>query len=421
MTALAPKNSWRLQTPVEASWADRITPGSAGKWFMVSCDNHANEPLDFLSSRVDAKYADRLPHIRTDADGTQWLISDGWAPQPVRIASSRRDLLPTPEAFESFEVMAAYSDRMEDEDVLRQAAGRNVEQRIADREGQGVDAELIFPQKDTLCFATPDTKLSLAMCMAWNRWAKDYFADDFDRSLPMAMIVPAELDEAIKEVQWAAQNGFHGVLLPNRPIFHRKSEPRNPLEYNDKCFEPLWAAIAETGLPITFHVSTGQDPRAVGGKGAAITQYICHSMETTIEPIVQLISSGVFERHPTLIAGTVESGVGWVPWCIQQMDHSYRAHHMWVRPVIPELPSFYYRRNCFATFIEEPECLQMAVQLGLEDNLLWSSDYPHHEGSYPHCGASIRRQMDALTDLQRQKILGLNAARIFSIKPRAAA
>src|SRR5579859_1201962 len=116
MTALAPKNSWRLRTPADASWADRITPGSPGKWFMVSCDNHANEPLDFLSSRVDKKYADRLPHIRTDADGTQWLISDGWAPQPVRIASSRRDLLPTPEAFESFEVMAAYSDRMEDED-----------------------------------------------------------------------------------------------------------------------------------------------------------------------------------------------------------------------------------------------------------------------------------------------------------------
>jgi predicted TIM-barrel fold metal-dependent hydrolase len=103
------------------------------------------------------------------------------------------------------------------------------------------------------------------------------------------------------------------------------------------------------------------------------------------------------------------------------MDHSYRAHHMWVRPVIPETPSFYYRRNCFATFIEEPECLAMAVQLGLEDNILWSSDYPHHEGSYPHCGASIRRQMNDLTDIQREKILGLNAARIFAIKPRGIA
>ena len=70
------------------------------------------------------------------------------------------------------------------------------------------------------------------------------------------------------------------------------------IEYNDPTFEVLWSAIEETGLPVTFHVSTGRDPRAVGGSGGAIVNYVCHSMETTIEPLVQLIASGVFERHP---------------------------------------------------------------------------------------------------------------------------
>jgi predicted TIM-barrel fold metal-dependent hydrolase len=252
------------------------------------------------------------------------------------------------------------------------------------------------------------------MCRAWNRWSQETFAEH-DRIMPMAMIAPGIIEEAIAEVQWAAANGFHGILLPNRPIFHKLSQPRNPLEYNDKRFEPLWAAIAETGLPITLHVSTGEDPRAVRGNGGAITNFVCHSMTTTIEPMVQMISSGVFERHPTLSLGTIESGIGWVPWLLQQMDYSYRAHHMWVRPVIPQEPSFYYKRNCFAAFIEEPEALDAAIEAGLEDNIVWSNDYPHHEGSFPHTQASVERQMANLTDDQRAKVLGLNAARVFNI------
>ena len=76
-------------------------------------------------------------------------------------------------------------------------------------------------------------------------------------------------------------------------------------------------------------------------------------METTIEPLVQLITSGVFERHPDLQAGMVESGIGFVPWLLETMDYAYKAHHFWVRPVIPELPSSYFQRNCFATFQED--------------------------------------------------------------------
>jgi predicted TIM-barrel fold metal-dependent hydrolase len=97
------------------------------------------------------------------------------------------------------------------------------------------------------------------------------------------------------------------------------------------------------------------------------------------------------------------------------MDHGYRAHHMWVRPVIPELPSFYFRRNCFASTLEHPGMLDFLVSIGLEDNLLWSSDYPHHEGSFPYSKLAIERQMGDLTDPQRAKILGENAVRIFNI------
>jgi len=205
MNMEARKNDWRRKTSGPVVWADRLAPASANKYFMISCDNHANEPMDFLTARVDKKYADRTPHIKVDADGTQWIVCEGWPPQPVKIPSSRRDLLPTKESFESFEVLAPYTDKMEDEDVLRQAAGRTLDQRIKDRESQGTDAEIIFPQKGTLCFATPDPVFQGVMCRAWNRWAKEYFADDWDRSLPMAMIAAGDMETAIAEIQWAEE------------------------------------------------------------------------------------------------------------------------------------------------------------------------------------------------------------------------
>jgi predicted TIM-barrel fold metal-dependent hydrolase len=140
-------------------------------------------------------------------------------------------------------------------------------------------------------------------------------------------------------------------------------------------------------------------------------------METTIEPIVQMISSGVFERHPRLKAGLVESGIGFVPWLLETMDHAYRAHHFWVRPVIPELPSHYFRRNCFATFQIDHVGLMNVEELDLVGNMLWANDYPHHEGSWPHSAAAIERTMGHLSDESRAKILGLNAAALFHLKP----
>lgn len=410
------KNAWRSRSGGAKDWSARLQPGAKDKYFIVSADAHINEPMDFLSARMPERFLDRLPHLKVDESGTQWLITEGWSPQPVRIAPNRRDLLPTLEEFENYEVLNPYTERMEEEDVRRAAAGRDLALRMKDCAQDGVDAEIIFPQKGLLAFATPDPEFAAEMCHAWNRWVREELDSQWHRTIPMALIPTGNVERAIQEVQWAAQNGFHGVLFPNRPVFNRTDQPRHPLEYNDKRFEPLWAATAETGLPITFHVSTGEDPRAVGGSGGAIINYVSHAVTTTMEPMVQLIASGVFERHRTLKAGAIESGIGWIPWMLTQMDHGYRAHHMWVRPVIPNLPSDYFREHCFATFVEEPEALDFCIEHGLEDTIMWSNDYPHHEGSFPHSIVTIERSMGKLNESQRRKVLGENAARIFNIQ-----
>jgi predicted TIM-barrel fold metal-dependent hydrolase len=372
------------------------------------------ESLQFLE-RVDGDYGDRLPHMEVREDGAEFLITEGNRPQMVK--PPRGTTVQDQQTFERPEHNRDSKSRMEDEDLRRVAGGRTVEQRLADQAADGVDVEIVFPTAGLLCWATPDPHFAMQMCAGWNRWVLDemgpYMGGPEPKMLPMALIAAGDQDGAMAEITWAAEHGFRGVCLGNAPTYG-PTEP-GKLQYNDPSFEGMWSLLEDTGLVITFHVSTGKDPRSVGGRGGAIINYVCHSMETTIEPLVQLITSGVFERHPRLQAGLVESGIGFVPWLLETMDHAYRAHHFWVRPVIPDLPSEYFRRHCFATFQQDEVGLMFVEQLDLVDNMLWANDYPHHEGVWPHSAASIERTMGHLSDESRAKILGLNAARIFGL------
>jgi len=411
-----PFNLWRRETPGAAGWTRTARPGDPAKYFMFSADCHGVEPANYLEG-IEPEYRDRTPRMEERPDGSQWLITEGNRPQRVRGAKPA----PGTSSEGALKPMGAATSPLDAEDVLRNSSGRTVEARLADHKADGVDAELMFPNRGLLCWATPDPVFAQAMCRQWNRWAHGFcgphMQGDRPTILPAALIAAGDLAGALAEIRWAADNGFRAVCLSNEVIYGPKQFGQ--LEYNDPGFEPMWSLLEETGLVITFHVSTGRDPRAVGGNGGAIINYACHSMETTIEPLVQMIASGVFERHPRLSAGLVESGIGFAPWLIETLDHAYKAHHFWVRPKLKELPSTYFRNNCFATFQDDPAGLKFAEPYDLTANFLWANDYPHHEGSWPHSAQTIERTMGHLSDASRAAILGGNAARIFKLDPKA--
>ena len=166
---------------------------------------------------------------------------------------------------------------------------------------------------------------------------------------------------------------------------------------------------------MTFHVSTGRDPRTARGNGGALINYAVHSLAPTMEPIANLCASGVLDRFPKIKFGSIEAGIGWVAWALSALDEAYRKHHMWVRPKLDRLPSEYFKTNGFASFQEDKPGLDVAREHGLTDNFLWANDFPHHEGTWPHSAEAIERTMAQLEDAERAKILGLNSARIFKL------
>ncbi|MDH3296253.1 MAG: amidohydrolase family protein, partial [Acidimicrobiia bacterium] len=177
-----------------------------------------------------------------------------------------------------------------------------------------------------------------------------------DRILPMAQI---PLDAAVAEVERVANLGFRGVTVPAKPEYGPTGmDKRN---YNQPEFEPLWSALENADLPLTIHVSTGRDPCAESGPGGAVINYAVHCCAASQEPVANLVASGVLERHPKLRFATIEAGIGWVSWLLEAMDEAFYKHRMWVAPELKDPPSYYYRRQCFASFGEDTSGLALGV------------------------------------------------------------
>ena len=380
-------NAWREHTTGCESWSRTARPGDPHKYLVISADCHANEPANLWAERIDPRYRDRVPRVERGKDGTLFQLTDGF--RPMRL----RDVV------------------YEGEDLERNRAGKTPADRLADHARDGIDAEIVFPNKGLTMWATPDPAFSNAMCRVWNDWAWETFGPYNDRLSPMAAVATADLEGALAEIRRVAKMGFRGLTLPCKPVWGAHDAAH--LNYNLPAFDPLWTVIEEADLPFTFHVSTGRDPRAARGNGGAVINYAVHSLSPTMEPVANLCASGVLERFPKLRFATIEAGIGWLPWALEAMDEAYRKHHMWVRPKLRTLPSEQFREHGFASFQEDAAGLALAREHRLVDCFLWANDYPHHEGTWPHSAPAIERQMSGLSDEERAKILGENAARLF--------
>jgi predicted TIM-barrel fold metal-dependent hydrolase len=380
-------NRWRLETPGHAGWARTARPDDAKRYLMISSDCHANEPSGLWLERMDKKYHHRLPRIETDENGVKWTVVEGM--QRSRMIDHH----------------------MSGEEAIRNKSGYTPEQRIKDHLRDGIDAEIIFPNKGLSVWATTDAEFGAAQCRVWNDWSWEMFGPYNEFMSPIAAIMTADVNMAIAEIKRVAALGFRGINLPCKPIFgaHDAHHPN----YNMSLYDPMWAVIQDCDIAITFHISTGRDPRAARKDGGAIINYAAHALSPTVEPIACLCASGVLERFSKLRFAGIECGIGWIPWALEAMDEAARKHHMWAYPKLKKLPSEYFREHGGASFQDDPVGIELAEKHRLVENFLWANDYPHHEGSWPHSAESIERQMGELKEESRAKILGLNSAKMF--------
>jgi predicted TIM-barrel fold metal-dependent hydrolase len=297
--------------------------------------------------------------------------------------------------------------------------------RWADLEADGQVAEVFFPNTIPPFFPTgvviarPPTnaeyELRWAGIRAHNRWLADFCAQAPDRRAGIAQICLNNVDDAVAEVHWPREHGLRGgVLVPNLPPDQFDVPP-----VYDPSYDPIWAACQELDMPVNSHSGTGLPDH--GKYPFAQVLWVIETPYFAHRPLWFMIMGGIFERFPALKFVMTESGAGWVPETIRQLDGLHMAMSMGrtgevgfdPESALPMKPSEYFARNCWigASF-PSPSDAKARTRIGIE-KYMWGSDYPHHEGATPFSRESIRRAFHDVAPAELHQIFAVNAAHVY--------
>jgi predicted TIM-barrel fold metal-dependent hydrolase len=281
---------------------------------------------------------------------------------------------------------------------------------LSDMDLDGLDVEVVYCEVSGFRYLYRLREGAIEATRAFNDALAAYASADPSRLVVSSQIPIHDIDAAVAEVLRVAAAGGRSLQLPVFP-----TELGFP-DYHDSRYDRLWGAVQETGLPVCCHIGQNALLDDLGRRDPTPGRAIVVPMLalTSAEALGMWILGGVFERFPGLKLVMVEPGVGWVAWWLDMVD-AMTLRDGYVYPALTELPSVYFRRNVFLTFMDEGNGVRVAKDRDLLDNLLWASDYPHPPTTWPNSHARLERQLVGLTDAEREKLVGANAARVWGL------
>jgi len=305
--------------------------------------------------------------------------------------------------------------------------------RVADLEGDGVVAEVIFPNTvppfydKAFHISAPATSDQYprwrAGTRAHNRWLADFCAEQPQRRRGIGLIHLNDVDDAIEDVKWIAENGLGGgVLLPLPSPSDTHLAPLYAAKY-----DPLWAAIQDHDLLLNQHSGQGSPAYADEQGGDAL--WVIEMPFYVQRGFCQLIMGGVFERFPKLRYILTESGCAWAPGLMRSLDGIHMGMKMGMMgevdfansKTLAEPPSFYAKRNCwYGASFPSPQDIKGRNIVG-RDRILWGNDYPHFEGCYPYSRENMRLAFSDVDEAEVRMMLGENAAALYGFDLEALA
>lgn len=375
---------------------------------VISADAHVGEP-EAMRRRLPKRYRDRLPELGVDKDGNLDFKVKG-----ERRRKKLKQKKPKPE------------------DLLREfrtdpSQGTDLDRRLHDMAVEGVDAQVIFPNVGLGCsMGSEPAGYYHAWARAHNDHVWEVFGPHQRRFKPAATIAVDDADAMVAEAERCVRLGFATLFLPANVPWEPYRLPR---------YDRLWSLAAEAGVPISFHIFSGN--LALGGDFASIAdinparialarQVKKHEQKigqkemagmTTLgtasgmAPIAELTGAGVLQRHPSLRFVVVESECGWLAWLLQMLDQMQerRYHNMLDLDL---KPSEYFQRQGAVTITDDPVALNNVRFTGT-DCLIWGNDYPHDEGTFPNSRRSIEEIRAALGPKRAHDVLARNAAKAY--------
>jgi predicted TIM-barrel fold metal-dependent hydrolase len=247
-----------------------------------------------------------------------------------------------------------------------------------------------------------------AIFRAYNDWLAEFCRRDPARLKGIAMVNLDDVADGIRELERAARLGLAGAMITEYPLEHRR--------YDQPEYEPFWAAAASIGMPLSLHTATRRQGK-IRGAGEKTLRDASSRSTKAFYPALSLcdmIFSGVFERHPALTLAIVEFELSWAPNILASMDYTYRERHgeAIYRFKGGMRPSDFFHRNVVLSFQEDAVGIRLRDVIGV-DNMMWGSDYPHSESTFPRSRKILEDILAGVPDDEGVKIAGANTARVY--------
>jgi hypothetical protein len=291
-------------------------------------------------------------------------------------------------------------------------AARDLEVARRVREAMAVDYQVIFPTPMLNLGLHPSTEIEVALARAYARWITENVLAK-DPAVRTLLFLPFNDPEACVELveDFGDAPGVVGMMVTSvrhKPVHHRS-------------YWPLYRALEERGLPLGFHSSTNWMDRSAEQFNRFLSMHALTFVWYNAVHLTNWVINGLPELFPRLKTLWIESGLAWIPFLMQRLDHEYSMRSS-EAPRLQRMPSEYMRDMYFTSQPMEVPADRRFLEatfdmIGARTQLLYASDYPHWDFDLP----STIYDLPFLDEDAKRAILGGNACRLFGLPDAHAA
>ncbi|MBV1905001.1 MAG: amidohydrolase [Pseudomonadales bacterium] len=366
---------------------------------LISADSHIVEPPNCYVDYIEPKFRDVAPRVERGPNGQDiFAIKDIKRVIPMGFLAGA-GMRPSERA--KFAKTTKFSG-------IYPGAWDPVA-RNADMDRDGIAAEIIYASVGMILCTHPDAEYKNACMQAYNRWLEEFCGANPERLFGLAQTAVMSVDSAIEDFRRAKDMGMVGMMMPGNPVQG---------DYDDHEYDALWQCATDLDLPICFHILTAatgsfddifQPPR-----GHSLGGFL--NIIRAVQDIVCLMTmQGVFERNPKLKLVCAEGDAGWMPHYMYRMDHAVTFNtDSGLIDGLSKLPSEYLKSNVSMTFQDDWTAFQTAHLMN-HKRLIWASDFPHTDSTWPESAKLLRKHCTGLTAEQTEDILRNNTAELFNL------
>ena len=365
----------------------------------ISADGHLAEPPDLWVTRMDQRFRDRAPHFAR-VNGEMAFVVDG---HPV--IGAMKGLVKA--------IFEKQKDRLDlgpggRHEKVRPGA-LDPHMRLLDQDMDSIAAEVVYPNIGLHLFGPFDPEVQFEAMRAYNGFAAEFCAAEPKRLLGAGMLtVRGPISWAVEEAERCAKMGLQSVLITAGIMKRSYFEPE---------YEPLWDALEDLGLKVAMHVGAREDGFPLNRREFGLGDFWIINQKIVVmeHALTVMIAAGIPRRHPQIKFVLAEGGVGWIPATLRLMDHFWEDNRKWIQPQLSEPPSFYFKRNFWATFEDDRAGVLTRHLMGV-DRLMWGSDYPHSEGTFPYSRRQIEHDFADIAEDETRMLVRDNAAKLYGIE-----